>query len=54
MLGCALLRFIGDRAADRRMDKTSRYLALAAAVLIVAVLAIMIFGVWPLVAHLHG
>ena len=34
------------------MDRTSKYFALAAVVLIVAMLAIMVLAVYPLLAHL--
>ena len=34
------------------MDRTSKYFALAAVVIIVAMLAIMVLAVYPLLAHL--
>lgn len=49
---CAYPGFIGRLAVEARMDKTSKYFALAAAVLIVAMLAIMVLAVYPVLAHL--
>ncbi len=43
---------MGCCAGEARMDKTSKYFALAAAVLIVAMLAIMLLAVYPILAHL--
>ena len=49
---CAYPGFIGRHADETRMDRTSKFFALAAAVLIVAMLAIMLLAVYPILAHL--